>query len=215
MLESIGVSNLWVYIIGALAIVLVPGPNSIFVMTSSIASGIKNGYKAAFGIFFGDSVLILLSFLGVATLLNSQPHVFLVVKYLGAAYLVFLGLKVLLSKANKEIAEGTGDKMSPAHSGREVFGKAFILSCFNPKMIIFYVSFFIQFIDEGHRSDIAPYLFLGGILEILSLLYLSVLIVCISPVAEKFKGNARFAKTGKRCVGVVFLMFGLKVALTT
>lgn len=102
MLENLGITNLWTYLIGVIFITLVPGPNSLFVLTSSAKYGVKNGYKAALGVFTGDAILIFLSFLGVASLVKTSPIFFSVIKYAGAAYLFYLGIKTLYSVLHKK-----------------------------------------------------------------------------------------------------------------
>ncbi|VDY34949.1 Leucine efflux protein [Morganella morganii] len=91
MFENLGILNIGTYIIGVIFIILVPGPNSLYVLKSSATFGYKKGYQAALGVFTGDAVLIMLSFLGVASVIKASPALFTAVRYLGAAYLLYLG----------------------------------------------------------------------------------------------------------------------------
>src|SRR5215470_520573 len=88
----LGVNGLGTYIIGTVAIVLLPGPNSLFVLSTAARHGVRAGYRAAAGVFLGDWVLMLAAALGVASLLRAYPPVFLAVKYAGAAYLAYVGV---------------------------------------------------------------------------------------------------------------------------
>ena len=87
--------------IGAAGIILLPGPNSLYVLSIATVRGVKAGYEGAFGIFVGDTVLLLLTALGAASLLRSYPALFLVVKYVGAAYLAWVGVNLVLSAIAK------------------------------------------------------------------------------------------------------------------
>ncbi|EKT57570.1 leucine efflux protein LeuE [Providencia sneebia] len=212
MFENFGVTNLWTYLIGVIFITLVPGPNSLFVLTSSAKYGVKNGYKAALGVFTGDAMLIFLSFLGVASLVKTSPIFFSVIKYAGAAYLFYLGMKTLYSVIHKKEAVAEADMIS--HATKGTYQKAVFLSLLNPKMIIFYVSFFIQFIDPAYPNAGMPFFVLGCILEICSMMYLSLLIFGAVVVTNMVKHNKKLSKLSNSCIGAVFLMFGAKLALT-
>lgn len=212
MLENLGITNLWTYLIGVIFITLVPGPNSLFVLTSSAKYGVKNGYKAALGVFTGDAILIFLSFLGVASLVKTSPIFFSVIKYAGAAYLFYLGIKTLYSVLHKK--EGAHDVDSIILETKGTYKKAVFLSLLNPKMIIFYVSFFIQFIDPAYPSAGVPFFILGVILETCSMIYLSLLIFGAVAVTNMVKHNKKLSKLSNSCIGAVFLMFGAKLALT-
>ena len=95
MLANLGVIDFWTYVVGTLFVILLPGPNSFFVLATSAQRGIRSGYQAASAVFLGDAVLMLLSALGVASLLKAEPLFFQILKYLGAAYLFYLGWGML------------------------------------------------------------------------------------------------------------------------
>lgn len=109
MFAEFGVLNYWTYLIGAIFIILVPGPNTLFVLKTGIAHGVKKGYLAALGVFVGDAVLMFLAYAGVATLIKTTPVLFNIVRYLGAMYLLWLGGKMLyatLTQRGKQQEEG-------------------------------------------------------------------------------------------------------------
>ena len=87
-----GVTDIWTYVIGAIGIILLPGPNSLFVLSVATARGARAGWQGACGVFVGDTILLTLTALGAASLLRSNPALFMVVKYAGAAYLAWLGV---------------------------------------------------------------------------------------------------------------------------
>ena len=93
----LGITDLTTFIIGTTLIVLLPGPNSLYVMSIASRYGIKTGYLAAFGVFSGDLILIILTILGAASLLHAFPWLFTVLKLIGALYLGYLGVKLLIA----------------------------------------------------------------------------------------------------------------------
>ena len=95
MLETFGILNIWAYALGALIIVMIPGPNTLFVLKTSIVDGRRAGFTAAAGVFTGDAVLVFLAYLGIAALVLAHPEVFFWLKILGAAYLAWLGGKAI------------------------------------------------------------------------------------------------------------------------
>jgi threonine/homoserine/homoserine lactone efflux protein len=92
----VGVTNVWTFALGAVLIILMPGPNSLYVLTTASRYGIRAGYRGACGVFLGDIVLMSLSAAGVASLIRAQPLALTVVKYAGAGYLAFIGLRMVL-----------------------------------------------------------------------------------------------------------------------
>lgn len=108
-----GITNIWTYIAGSFLIILLPGPNSLFVLSTAAQRGVRQGYRAAAGVFAGDSVLMFLSAAGVASLLKSTPVLFSIVKYSGAIYLAWIGFGMLRGawrslRASRGATPGTG-----------------------------------------------------------------------------------------------------------
>ena len=200
MFENLGILNIGTYIIGVIFIILVPGPNSLYVLKSSATFGYKKGYQAALGVFTGDAVLIMLSFLGVAS-----------VRYLGAAYLLYLGLKILYAT----FMQKKGHHEDKPLKAENAFNKALILSLTNPKAILFYVSFFIQFIDFNYSHPAVSYGVLALILETVSFLYLSFLIYSGTKLSQFFRHKKQAAKVGNSTIGLFFMGFAAKLALFT
>ena len=216
MLANLGVIDFWTYVVGTLFVILLPGPNSFFVLATSAQRGIRSGYQAASAVFLGDAVLMLLSALGVASLLKAEPLFFQILKYLGAAYLFYLGWGMLRG--------GLKSWRSPAQWQAEAtlredvhqpFRKALLLSLSNPKAILFFVSFFIQFVDPGYAHPALSFLVLGAVLEAISFCYLSFLIFCGVRLAAWFRQRRRLSAGATGGVGALFVGFGVKLATAT
>ncbi|NIY82631.1 leucine efflux protein LeuE [Vibrio hepatarius] len=213
MLEAFGVINIWTYLVGLLMIIIAPGPNSIYVLKSGSSLGVKTGYKAAMGVLVGDAILILLSYLGVASLIQTSPVLFTIIRYLGAAYLLYLGLKIIHQYWCRRAMDESG--VERPQKVENVFAKALTLSLTNPKAILFYVSFFIQFIDYTYEHTWISYLILATILEIFSTVYLSVLIFVGTSLTQLFKNNQMLSKLGNGLLGLLFMGFAARLASLT
>ncbi len=210
-----GVTDIWTYALGALGIILLPGPNSLFVLSVATARGVKAGWQGAFGVFMGDTVLLLLTALGAAGLLRTYPALFMVVKYAGAAYLSWVGVNLLWSAIKTWREQATADQHvaaeTPAHLAHP-FKRALVISLLNPKAILFLLSFFVQFIDPAYDTPAVPFLILSAIVMAFSAMYLAVLIFAGARLAKVFSQRKRLSASLSSAVGALFMWFGAKLA---
>ncbi|HGN0868685.1 TPA: leucine efflux protein LeuE [Providencia alcalifaciens] len=212
MFENLGVLNFWTYLAGLVLIIIVPGPNSLYVLKSSTSRGTNAGYRAAIGVFTGDAILIFLSFIGVASVIKASPTLFTIVRYLGAAYLLYLGCKILYATFWQKKSLSAGVEQIEVRK-ENYFTRALVLSLTNPKAILFYISFFIQFIDFNYSHAWVPYMVLAVILETVSFLYLSLLIFSGYLIARFLREKQILAKLGNCTVGAFFMGFAAKLAI--
>ncbi|WP_342617059.1 leucine efflux protein LeuE [Rhodoferax sp. GW822-FHT02A01] len=209
-----GVTDLWTYVLGAFGIILLPGPNSLYVLSVATARGVKAGYQGAFGVFLGDTILLLLTAMGAASLLRSNPALFVLVKYLGAAYLSWVGVNLIWSawqKWRNKATEAATAVQAPINM-QHPFKKALVISLLNPKAILFLLSFFVQFIDPTYETPAVPFLILSSIIMVFSALYLSALIFLGARMAQAFRARKRLSASLSSSVGGLFLWFGTKLA---
>jgi leucine efflux protein len=236
----LGITDFWTYVLGTLAIVLLPGPNSIFVLTVGAQRGVRAGYRAAAGVFLGDAVLMALAAAGVASLLRTYPPIFMVIKYAGAVYLAWVGLGIIrgawrkwrdrgaaatgMALGNTVAADRVSDIVSdigestPAGLSAGMlrpFRRALVVSLLNPKAILFVVSFFIQFVEPGYAYPALSFLVLGAVLQVFSALYLTALIFGGQFLAGQFRRRRRLSAGVATGVGAVFVGFGIKLATAT
>lgn len=215
---TLGIPDYWTFFVAALLIVLLPGPNSMFVIAEAARHGARRGYAAALGVFVGDSVLMGLTFLGAASLLQGNPIVFSVVKYLGAAYLAWIGLKLVragllaLRRPGTQTDAAADEAAAPPSRRGSAFGTALILSLLNPKAILFFVAFFVQFLRPSSPSPLIDFLVLAVTMQVLSMFYLSALIFSGRALAQRFRQHRRTAGGLTGVVGTVFVGFGVKLA---
>ncbi|KAG8151647.1 leucine efflux protein LeuE [Burkholderia catarinensis] len=214
--HALGITDIWTYVFGVIFIILLPGPNSMYVLSLAAQRGVKAGYRAACGVFVGDTVLMVLSAAGVASLLKANPLLFSVVKYGGAAYLLYIGTGMLRSAWQKLRAPANAPADAPrAVDGERPFRKALIVSLLNPKAILFFISFFIQFVDPAFPHPALSFVVLGAIAQCASFLYLSTLIFAGARLAEHFRRRRKLAAGAASSVGGLFIGFSVKLALAS
>ena len=215
-----GITNPWTYLLGTVAIVLLPGPNSMYVLSVASRRGVRAGYSGAAGVFLGDAVLMTLSASGAASLLRTYPALFAAVKYAGAGYLAWLGFGMLRAARRRwsetpVAAPGGPAVAAESPAADRPFRRALTISLLNPKAILFFVSFFIQFVDPRYPHPVVPFLLLGTIAEIVSAAYLTTLILTGTYLAAQFRRRQRLSAGLTTGVGALFLGFGVKLATAT
>ena len=213
-----GITDLTAYVLGTIFIVLLPGPNSMYVLSVASRHGVALGYRAASGVFVGDTILMVLSAAGLASVLATTPWLFLAVKYAGAAYLGWIGLAMLRTawrgwRGSTQPAEHA--VAAPRPVATRPFQRALSISLLNPKAIFFFISFFVQFVDPNYDHPALSFLVLGVIAQVFSFLYLSALIFAGDRLAAAFRSRRRLSAVLNGVVGCVFVGFGLRLARAT
>ncbi|MBT2445740.1 leucine efflux protein LeuE [Streptomyces sp. ISL-43] len=219
----LGVTDLPTYLAGLVLVILLPGPNSLYTLSVAARGGVREGYKAACGVFTGDAVLMTLAAVGAGALLQTSPMLFGVVKLLGAGYLTWLAIGMLRgawtmwrSRRERAAAQDAAPA-APAGAGGEVerpYRRALLISVFNPKAILFLMSFFVQFVDPSYAYPALSFLLLGGLLQIGSFLYLTTLIFGGTRLAAAFRSRKRLSAGASSAAGVLFLGFAAKLAVS-
>lgn len=207
-----GVTDLSTYVLGTIFIVLLPGPNSLYVMTIASRLGVAAGYRGACGVFLGDAVLMGLAAAGTASLLKTTPALFMLVKYIGAAYLVWMGLGLLLAAWARWRGLAPVTSTAPEADGSRPFRTALLISLMNPKAILFFMSFFVQFVDPAYPHPALSFVILGAIAQICSAAYLSLLIFGGAYLAQQFRRRRRLSAATTGGVGGLFIGFAAKLA---
>ncbi|MDX3384493.1 leucine efflux protein LeuE [Streptomyces niveiscabiei] len=213
----LGVIDLPTYLVGLMVIVLLPGPNSLYVLSVAARRGIRAGYTAAAGVWCGDTVLMTLSAAGVASLLQGNALLFGIVKYAGAGYLSWLAVGMLRAawgmwRARRTAAEGEATPVA-ARGDERPFRRAFVVSLLNPKAILFFIAFFVQFVSES--NPVVGFVTLGVLAQLASVLYLSALIFGGSRLAAAFRRRRRLSVGATSAAGVLFLGFAVKLSLAS
>ena len=218
-MENFGVVNYLTYVLGAMLIILLPGPNSLYVLSLAAKQGKRSGWAAVAGVFIGDSLLILATAMGAITILTAYPAIFMIIKYAGAAYLIYIGVNLIggAIKTWRQIDDESiqNVKQLAKDSSRKAFQKALLVSVLNPKAILFLLSFFLQFVDPEYPEPVLPFFILAITLQLFSLLYLAMLIYAGSKLAEAFRKRQKITAVSGGGVGAAFVLFAIKLALAS
>ncbi len=210
-----GITDLITFLIGTVIIVLLPGPNSMYVMTVAAKDGLRPGFYGAAGIFTGDAILMILSVAGAASLIQTTPFLFALLKYAGGGYLAWLGFGLIRSALSRgESADSDADAPAGRLKSRaHPFRTALTISLLNPKAILFFISFFIQFVDPAYPQPLFTFFLLGCIVQVVSQIYLAS-VICIAVYSKaKLANSRRIARVAKGLAGSAFFGYGLKMAL--
>ncbi|MFG3504502.1 leucine efflux protein LeuE [Streptomyces sp. WAC05374] len=216
----LGVTDLPTYLAGLVLIILLPGPNSLYVLSVAARRGIRAGYVAASGVWCGDTVLMTLSAAGVASLLQANALLFGIVKFAGAGYLTWLAVGMLRAAwamwrtRRERVAEELGGA-APAPASERPFRRAFVISLLNPKAILFFIAFFVQFVDPAYQYPALSFVVLGSLAQVASVLYLTLLIFTGTHLAAAFRRRKRLSATATSAAGALFLGFAVKLSLSS
>jgi threonine/homoserine/homoserine lactone efflux protein len=191
-------STLLLFAVSALALVAVPGPNLIYIVTRSIDQGRRAGVASALGVETATLVHIAAAAAGLSAALASSAAAFTTVKYAGAAYLVFLAVKAFRSRD-----DDSGER-PPAPGGR-VYAEGFVLNLLNPKVALFFLAFLPQFVDPGAGSAWSQVLVLGVVLATIGLSVDLLYALAAGGLGGLVRGNPVLARRRRRLTGGVYL----------
>ena len=202
-------SILSLFITAALILVFIPGPNTLYIFARSVQQGRTAGIISSLGVQAGTLFHIAAAAFGLSSLLLSSALAFNIVKYAGAAYLIYLGIKTLLTKETVEQTEQIHTK-----SLGQIFRQGVVVNLLNPKSALFFFAFLPQFVDVGKGSITTQILFLGFILMALGFLSDTIYALLAGSVGNVMRGNLRFLRAQRYFAGSVYIGLGAATALT-
>jgi threonine/homoserine/homoserine lactone efflux protein len=185
---------------------IAPGPDMLYVIGRSVGQGRKAGIVSALGIFVGCWAHILAAAFGIAALLRSSPIAFNIVRYAGAAYLVYLGIKMLVQHSSLAQQQLKPDSLSA------IFRQGAITNVLNPKVALFFLAFLPQFVDARRGSIVWQILLLGLIFNVGGTLVNLGVAYAGGTLGELLRRNARFARLQQWFTGLVFIGLGARLA---
>jgi threonine/homoserine/homoserine lactone efflux protein len=200
-----GIADYPSFVIAVIVFLMIPGPGNLALITSTGKGGMAGGLACTFGVIAGDQVLMWLAVAGVAALLGAYPPAFHAVQWLGAAYLAWLGLRMLRSRA--------GDKPVLNIKPRHYFRQALLITLLNPKAIVFYMAFFPLFVDPVRHQGLFTFGMMAATIASLTFLYGLVVVLLTHFLAERIRASPRVTLALNRLAGVFLLGFGVKLAL--
>ncbi|HEY8608687.1 MAG TPA: leucine efflux protein LeuE [Noviherbaspirillum sp.] len=202
--HGLGITDIWQLIVATMVFLMLPGPGTFCVLTSTARHGLRGGYASLAGLMLGDGALMLLAALGVAALLQANPLLFKGMQYLGAAYLAYLGFRLLTARDEEGAA-------AVPFSNSADFRRGFLVTLINPKAIVFYMAFFPLFIDPATHRGGLTFATMAAVISCCTLLYGSVLVVAGNVAARRLSRNRRIAAYASRAAGIFLIGFGIKL----
>ena len=202
-------STMVVFTAAALALLVVPGPAVLYIIARGIDQGRLAGLASAAGIAVGSLVHVMAAALGLSALLASSALAFSAVKYLGAAYLIYIGVRTLLTRPDPAVLDEPRRRSTP-----ELFRQGVIVQMLNPKMALFFLAFLPQFIDPARGSVTTQTLVLGGLLMLMGFCTDSLYALVSGSAGDWLKRQPAFASAQRYVAGTVFIGLGVTTALT-
>ncbi|WP_144113306.1 LysE family translocator [Paraburkholderia sp. BCC1886] len=201
---------------------LIPGPAVLMVLTRTVHGGRKVGILTGLGVAAGDFVHTLGAAIGLSALLMTSALAFNAVKIVGAAYLIYLGVRALREKpaarASGEAVGAQSTQTAPAQppvSGTKAFLQAIPAEVLNPKTALFFLAFLPQFVHADRGSSFLQFATLGLIFVVMSALYTTLIVLTIRPLGRLVKRLTWLARWQNKIIGVLFISLGLRVATQT
>ena len=204
-----GIHDLWLFVVSGLLLNMTPGVDTLYIVGRGTTQGWRAGAVAALGIGAGCVVHTLAAAAGLSAILATSATAFLVVKWIGAAYLIYLGATLLLSRSRASV-----DAAPQRATLRRVFAQGFLTNVLNPKVALFFLAFLPQFIDADAPHKAAAFLLLGAIFNFNGTLWNLFVAWSASGVGRRLAGGGRAATWLNRTLGGLFVCLGVRLALT-
>lgn len=199
----LGIADYGAFCAAILLFLALPGPGTFALLTSTGKGGLRAGAAATFGVILGDQILLWLAVAGVAALLAAHPGVFQGVQYAGAAYLAWVGLKLILAREGRAAPV----RIEPRHYARQ----AFLITLLNPKAIVFYMAFFPLFIDPARHQGAITFGAMALTVAVITAAYGLSLCAFAQAVSAQVRAHRRLARALERLAGLCLVGFGLRL----
>jgi len=199
----LGITDFGAFCVAILVFLALPGPGTFALLTSTAKGGLRGGAASTAGVIVGDQVLMWLAVAGVAALLLAHPAWFKGVQYLGAAYLGWIGLRLLFARP---------DQRAPvAIDAGRYFRQTLLITLLNPKAIVFYMAFFPLFIDPAAHRGLVTFGAMAATIAVITLAYALALCALASAVRERVQRHRRLAAALQRLAGLFLVGFGIRL----
>ena len=202
----VGVADYGSFVIAIIVFLLIPGPGNLALITSTSKGGVPGGIGATFGVIVGDQVLMWAAVVGVSAVMAAHPAAFRAVQWMGAVYLTWLGIKMLVAKAD----DGPILQIKPRH----YFSQALVITLLNPKAIVFYMAFFPLFVDPAQHQGLRTFGVMAATIAVLTVLYGLTAVLLTYFLAERIRANPRISGILQKAAGVFLIGFGIKLAVS-
>ena len=207
-----GIIHFETFILAGLLLNLTPGNDTIFILSRSMALGKKAGITSVFGIATGSLIHTLLAALGLSIIIAKSLLIFNIIKFAGAAYLLYMGFRMLLDKSQLNT---DGQQIDKQLDLTKIYRDAVITNVLNPKVAMFFIAFLPQFINPAAKNTIIPFITLGVTFTITGTIWCLILANFAALIFSKLRNNTKISTNINKACGAVLIALGIKVALTS
>ncbi|WAS54169.1 LysE family translocator [Burkholderia ambifaria] len=207
-----GITHFGFFVFAVFLLNITPGPDTAYIVGRSVAQGRSAGLMSAFGISAGCCVHALACAFGLTALLAASATAFTVIKLVGAAYLIYLGVRMIVARQAAEPSGAEAAQGTAAKPLRQLFMQGFWTNVLNPKVVLFFVSFFPQFVSADSPHKAWAFLTLGAVFVAMSTVWTSLVAWVAGSVTQRFSGKPGVKKWLDRTVGSAFVGLGLRLA---
>ncbi|QQJ97072.1 LysE family translocator [Burkholderia ambifaria] len=208
----LGITHFGFFVFAVFLLNITPGPDTAYIVGRSVAQGRGAGLMSAFGISAGCCVHALACAFGLTALLAASATAFMVIKLVGAAYLIYLGVRMIVARQAAEPSGAEAAQGTAAKPLRQLFMQGFWTNVLNPKVVLFFVSFFPQFVSADSPHKAWAFLTLGAVFVAMSTVWTSLVAWVAGSVTQRFSGKPGVKKWLDRTVGSAFVGLGLRLA---
>ncbi|NWD58637.1 LysE family translocator [Pseudomonas veronii] len=206
----LGIVQFPLFVLAVMALNATPGPDVAYVAGQSMVHGRRAGTLSALGVALGGCLHTICCAVGLTALLATSPSAFIAIKYLGALYLIYLGMRTLFAKATQGHVRTT----TPRLNQRTLLFRGFLTNASNPKVLLFYVAFFPQFVTPDSVDKTGAFLVLGAVFVFLGLANDITVAWLAAKAARSVGGRSKVRQWIDRVVGITFIGLGIRLALT-
>ncbi len=201
-------TRFFLFLTAAVMLAIAPGPGMLYVLARSLAGGKREGVLSAFGTFLGGMVHVIAAALGVSIILAKSVAAFATVKYVGAAYLCFLGVRMILDARKEKMA----DVFDVSPSARNPLWQGVATEVFNPKTALFFLSFIPQFVNRAGGHVFLQFVALGTISVVLNTTADLIVIALAGPLGARIRSSATFRRRQRTVTGAIMIGLGTYLA---
>jgi threonine/homoserine/homoserine lactone efflux protein len=205
-------TRLWLFLTAALLLAVAPGPGMLYVLARSLAGGMREGVLSALGTFLGGMVHVLAAAFGVSLILARSALAFSAVKYAGAAYLCFLGVRMILEARRQYLLSPDDFPAVSAAAARNPFWQGVATEVLNPKTALFFLSFIPQFVNRGAGHLFFQFILLGTFSVVLNTSADLIVILLAGPLGKKIRSSAVFRRRQRTLTGAIMIGLGAYLA---
>lgn len=201
-----GIADYGAFVAAIILFLLIPGPGNLALITSTGQGGIRCGMAACGGVIAADQVLIWLAVAGMAALLAANPLAFAGLQWLGAAYLAWLGCRMLLARP--------GGRPALQMQSHHYFRQGALITLLNPKAIVFYMAFFPLFVDPATHQGLSTFAVMAATVAALTFLYSLIVVLLTHFLADRLRASPRLVQALEKTAGTFLIGFGIKLAIS-